>query len=143
MLVSISPTCAYVGLLLGRTTAVRTSDVLFALGLGAHLAVIAAGGFLPRPSTECDASALDDRIDVVAAELIAHDGWGVVQPQVSRGLMMEQTHAREGHGYVVLVAGVDDMVIAHATSRLCYVLHTALVGTLHIVAKGEEGIAAQ
>ena len=35
------------------------------------------------------------------------------------------------------------MVVADATTCLCNVLHTALVGTLHIVAKGEEGIAAE
>lgn len=72
MLVPIGPARAYVGLLLGRTATMRTCDVLLALGLSAHLTIVAAGRFLSRTSTEGDASALYDRIDVVAAELIAH-----------------------------------------------------------------------
>ena len=75
MLVPIGPARAYVGLLLGRTTTMRTCDVLLALGLSAHLAIVAAGRFLSRTSTEGDASALYDGIDVVAAELIAHACW--------------------------------------------------------------------
>ena len=35
------------------------------------------------------------------------------------------------------------MVVAHAATCLCHILHTALVGTLYVVAEGEEGIAAQ
>ena len=35
------------------------------------------------------------------------------------------------------------MVVAHGAAGLCDILHAALVGTLYIVAEGEEGITAQ
>ena len=35
------------------------------------------------------------------------------------------------------------MVVTHTASCLRYVLHSTLVGTLHIVAEGEEGITSQ
>ena len=54
--------------------------------------------------------------------------------------MMEQTYPREGHGNAVLVAGHDHMIVAHATTCLGDELHTALMGALDIVAKGEEGV---
>ena len=57
--------------------------------------------------------------------------------------MMEQTHAREGHSDAILVARVDDMVVANATTSLSYILHATLMSTLDIVAEGEEGIAAE
>ena len=57
--------------------------------------------------------------------------------------MVEQSHVGEGHGDVIFVAGFDDIVVADGASCLCDVLHTALVGTLNVVAKGEEGIAAE
>ena len=55
---------------------------------------------------------------------------------------MEQAHAREGHSDAVLVAGHDDMVVAHRATSLGNELHAALVGTLNVVAEGEEGVAA-
>ena len=57
--------------------------------------------------------------------------------------MMEQAHTCKRHGYAILVAGVDNIVVAYAASSLCDILYAALVGTLDVVAKGEEGIAAQ
>ena len=57
--------------------------------------------------------------------------------------MMEKTDACESHGNAVFVAGGDDMVVAHGTTGLGNKLDTTLVGTLNIVAEGEEGIAAQ
>ena len=57
--------------------------------------------------------------------------------------MMEQTHTCEGHGNAILVAGHNDMIIAYRATSLCNVLHTTLVGTLDIVAEGEESITAQ
>ena len=57
--------------------------------------------------------------------------------------MVEQTHAGECHGNAVLVASVDNMVIANATASLGHILDTALVSTLDVVAEGEEGIATE
>ena len=54
--------------------------------------------------------------------------------------MVEQSHACEGHSDAVFVAGHDDMIIADRATSLGDKLHTALMGTLDIVAKGEEGI---
>ena len=57
--------------------------------------------------------------------------------------MMEQTYTSEGHGYAILIACVNNMVIAYTTSCLGNIFHSALMGTLNVVPKGEEGIAAQ
>ena len=54
--------------------------------------------------------------------------------------MMEQSYASEGHSDAVLVAGHDDMIVADASTCLGDKLHTALMGTLDIIAEGEEGI---
>ena len=57
--------------------------------------------------------------------------------------MVEQTYARKGHGNAVPVAGHDDMVVAYRAASLGDELHATLVGTLNVVAEGEEGIRAQ
>ena len=57
--------------------------------------------------------------------------------------MMEKSDTGECHGYTILVAGIYDMVVTHTASCLRYVLHSTLVGTLHIVTEGEEGITSQ
>ena len=54
--------------------------------------------------------------------------------------MMEQAHAGERHGYTVLVASVYYVVVAYRAASLCYVLHSALVGTLYVVAEREESV---
>ena len=72
VLVPVGTLGAYVSLLLGRATAVRTRDVLLALGLGAHLAIIPGRGLLTSTGTEGDSTALDDGIYVVSTELVAH-----------------------------------------------------------------------
>ena len=56
--------------------------------------------------------------------------------------MMEQAHAGEGHGDAVLVGGGDDVVITDRAAGLGNVLHAALAGAFHVVAEGEERIAA-
>ena len=56
---------------------------------------------------------------------------------------MEQSHACEGHSDAVLVAGHDDMIVADGATSLGDKLHTTLVGTLDVVAEGEEGIRAK
>ena len=44
--------------------------------------------------------------------------------------MMEETNAREGHRHSVFIAGFYHIIIAHAATSLCHVLHTAFVGAL-------------
>ena len=39
-------------------------------------------------------------------------------------LVMEQAHTGEGHRHTVLVAAVNDNVIADRTARLCDILNT-------------------
>ena len=60
-----------------------------------------------------------------------------------KALVVEEAHVGEGHGDVVFVAGHDDMVVAHGAAGLGDVLHAALVGALDVVAKREEGVAAE
>lgn len=52
--------------------------------------------------------------------------------------MMEQADTCKGHGNAVLVASLDNMVVTNTASSLCYIFHTALVGTFYVVAKREE-----
>jgi len=56
---------------------------------------------------------------------------------------MEQSHASEGHGDAILVASLDDIVVADATASLRNIADATLVGTLDVVAEGEECIRAQ
>ena len=57
--------------------------------------------------------------------------------------MMEQAHASECHGDAILVAGVDNIVIAHRATGLSNKLYATLVGTLNVVAEGEERVRAE
>lgn len=57
--------------------------------------------------------------------------------------MVEQADAGEGHSDAVFIASGNDMVVAHAASGLCHILHAALVSTFDVVAEGEESIAAE
>ena len=54
--------------------------------------------------------------------------------------MMKQSYASKCHCDAVLVAGHDDMIVAHGAAGLGDELHTALMGALDIVAEGEEGV---
>ena len=56
---------------------------------------------------------------------------------------MEQPDAAEGHRDVVLVAGVDDLLVADGAAGLDDGGHAGTAGALDVVAEGEEGIAAQ
>ena len=58
------------------------------------------------------------------------------------GSVMEQPCAGEGQHHAVFVGGGDDMVIPDGAAGLGNVGHAGLSGPLHIVAEGEEGIAA-
>ena len=55
---------------------------------------------------------------------------------------MEQSHASECHSDAVLVAGHDDMIVAYRAASLCNELYATLVGTLNVVAEGEESVRA-
>ena len=57
--------------------------------------------------------------------------------------MVEKADTDEGHCDAILVAGINDMVVADATACLGNVLHSTLVSTLYVVAKGEESIGAE
>ena len=57
--------------------------------------------------------------------------------------MMEEADAREGHSNAVFVASHNDVIIADGATRLGDELHTTLMGTLNVVAEGEEGIGAE
>ena len=56
---------------------------------------------------------------------------------------MEQADAAERHGDTVLVAGINDLAVADGAARLHNGGHAAAARALNVVAKGEEGIAAQ
>ena len=57
--------------------------------------------------------------------------------------MMEESHPCECHGNAVFVARLNDVVVPYGTAGLCHIAYTALVGSLDIVAKGEECIRPQ
>ena len=53
-------------------------------------------------------------------------------------LVMEQPQAAEGHGDAVLVAGIDDLLVADGAAGLHDGGHAGAAGTLDVVAEGEE-----
>lgn len=57
--------------------------------------------------------------------------------------MMEQAQAGHGHGDIVFIARFDDIVVADRAAGLGDVVDAAAMGPFNVVAKGEEGIAAQ
>ena len=57
--------------------------------------------------------------------------------------MMEQTHAGEGHDDAVLVALLDDQIIADGAAGLGDVLDTGSHTALNGVGEGEECVGAQ
>ena len=140
---------AVFGLLLCRSAAVCSSDVLLFLGLGLYLTLV---GVFPFTATAKGNAILQDFLKVLFA---SHILWGLMGPIGLIGLMglmgligpigpmklmVEQSYARECHGDAILVTSHNDMVVAHRAAGLGNKLHTALVGTLDIVAKGEESI---
>ena len=143
---------AVLGLLLCRSAAVCTSDILLFLGFGLYLTLV---GVFPIAATAKGNTILQDFLKVLFA---SHILWGLMGPIGLIGLiglmglmgligpigpmklMVEQSYARECHGDAILVTSHNDMVVAHRSAGLGYELHTALVGTLDIVAKGEESI---
>ena len=57
--------------------------------------------------------------------------------------VMEQPDAAERHGDAVLVAGVNDLLVADGAAGLDDGRHAGAAGTLDVVAKGEERVRAQ
>ena len=57
--------------------------------------------------------------------------------------MVEQTDTGECHCHSVFVAHIDHVVVTDRATRLCDILHAALVGTFDIVAEREEGVRAE
>ena len=56
---------------------------------------------------------------------------------------MEQSNPGKCHDHIVLVGGGDHMVVTDGAAGLGDVLDPGFESPLHVVAKGEEGIAAQ
>ena len=52
--------------------------------------------------------------------------------------MMEQSHAGERHCDAILVASVDNIVVAYRATCLSDLFHATLVCTLDVVAEREE-----
>ena len=58
----------------------------------------------------------------------------------ANGLVVEKTDASEGHHHSILVAGFNDVIIPDGAAWLGHIFHAALMGTLDIVAEGEERV---
>ena len=56
---------------------------------------------------------------------------------------MEQPQAAEGHGDAVLIAGVDDLLVADGAAGLHDGGHAGAAGALDVVTEGEEGVRAK
>ena len=56
---------------------------------------------------------------------------------------MEQTDTGECHCHSVFVAHIDHVVVTDRATRLCDILHAALVGTLNIITEREEGVGTE
>ena len=53
---------------------------------------------------------------------------------------MEQPQAAEGHGDAVLVAGIDDLLVADGAAGLHDGSHAGATGALDVVTEGEESV---
>ena len=56
---------------------------------------------------------------------------------------MEQADTGECHCHSVFVAHIDHVVVTDRATRLCDILHAALVGTLNIITEREESVRAE
>ena len=120
---SVCPLLTVFGLLPCRATTVSTGDILFLLGLGLYLVV-----FFARATTATKRNTILQNVLKVLLSC-SHSC-----------LMMEKANTGECHGDAVFVASHDHMIVAHRAAGLGNELHTALMGTLDIVAEGEERI---
>ena len=121
LLMPISPLLTVFGFLSGRAGPVSPCNVFLLLRFGFHLATLLPGS----PSASERNPILQYRLKIV---FFTHRS------------MVKKSHSRECHCNTVFVAGHDDMVVTHRASCLRNKLHTTLVGTLDIVAEGEESI---
>ena len=140
---SVGPLFTVFGLLLCRATTVSASDILLFLGLGLYLVVLFAR---TTATTEVNAI-LQNLLEITLLTHISNACLSFNPPSPLGGvggrlLVVEQSHAREGHGDAILVAGHDDMVVTDRAASLGNEFYTALVGTLNVVAEGEESIRA-
>ena len=60
-----------------------------------------------------------------------------------KALVVEEAHVGEGHGDVVFVTSLNDIVVTDRATGLCNLSHATLVRTLDVVAEGEESIRAE
>ena len=72
-----------------------------------------------------------------------HQDPGAFSVYFTHSLVVEQSHAGEGHDHALLVALRDDQIIADRTAGLGDIFHTGGIGPLDVVAEGEERVAAQ
>ena len=126
-MLTVGTLLAVLGLLSGRTAAVRTGDILLLLGFGLHLTLV--GVTAVTATTKRDA-VLQYFLKILFACHFCS----------SKFLVVEQSDASERHRDAVLVASHDDMVVTYRAASLGNELHATLVGTLDVVAEGEEGI---
>ena len=54
--------------------------------------------------------------------------------------MVEESHAREGHGHAEFIATLDHDIVADRAAGLCHKGNAALTATLDIIVKREEGV---
>ena len=57
--------------------------------------------------------------------------------------MMEEPHPCKTEYHVILITYFYYIVISYRTTRLSYILHSALVGSFDIISKREEGIRSK
>ena len=118
---SVCPLLTVFGFLPCRAATVSTSDVCFLLRFGFYLVL-----FLARTASASEADTiLQNTLKVV---FLTHRS------------MMEQSNTSKCHGDAVFVARHDHMVVANASACLGNKLYTTLMGTLDVVAEGEEGV---
>ena len=122
----VSPLLTVFGFLTSRATTVSTSDILFLLGLGLYLVLLFAG-----TTTTTEGDAIHE--DILEVRFFTH----------TNILMMEKTDTGECHSNAVFVASHDNMIVANRATSLGNELYATLMGTLNVVAKGEESIRTQ
>ena len=92
----------------GRTAAVSTRNILLFLGFGLHLALVRVAAFAAATKRY---AVFQYPLEVLFS---CHSPNEYLLPwRVVLLLMMEQAHAREGHGDAVFVASHDHMVVAY------------------------------